>query len=182
MCVGGNGAATDRGEELASYGKLNSAGTNLSGAGANATGTATDYFTRLLSGNPAATAAAEQPALNAAAGQIQQQKQVIANQGGARTGGTNAATQQIGQTADAGVQDAAAKARSGAAGSLAQIGGQETGQGLDATKALSDAATANRTQSAQLHADAVKNWSNVLNGAMDGKGIIPTVASTGWAG
>ena len=172
MCIGGRGQDTDRGEELNAYGKLNTAGTNLSGAGTSATGKATDYFSKLLSGNPAATAAAEQPALNAAAGGVQQQKQVIANQGGARTGGTNAETQQLTTNADAGVQDAAAKARSGAAGSLAQIGGQETGQGLDADKALSDAATANRVESAKLHAAAVKNWSNVVAGAVNGKGAI----------
>ena len=166
MCQGG--AATDRGEELNSYGKLNQAGTNLSGAGAGATGQATDYFSKLLSGNPAATASAEQPALNAAAGQVQQQKQVIANQGGARTGVTNAETQQLTTNADAGVEDATAKARSGAAGSLAQIGGQETGQGLDADKALSDAATANRVESAKLHAAAVKQWADTVNGAIKG--------------
>lgn len=168
MCVGGNGAATDRGEELNSYGKLNQAGTNLSGAGAGATGQATDYFSKLLSGNPAATAAAEQPALNAAAGGVQQQKQVIANQGGARTGGTNAEVQQLTTNADAGVQDATAKARSGAAGQLATIGGQETGQGLEADKDLSDAATANRTQSQAIHQAAVKKWSNIVTGALGG--------------
>lgn len=178
MCQGG--AGTDRGEELNAYGKLNAAGSTLTSAGADATGDATAYYKNLLSGNPAAVAAANQPEINAAAGQVQQQKQVIANQGGARTGGTNAATQQLTTDADAGVQDAIAKARGSAAPALAQIGSGETSEGLGATKALGSEATANREESAKLHADAIKNWANVLTGALTGQGAIS--GAQGWQG
>jgi len=177
MC-GGTGQSTDRAQELDAYGNLNKAGTVGADTGATATGAATDYYTKLLSGNPATVAAATQPEQNAKAGQVNQERQVIANQGGARTGGTNAESQQLTTNADAGTEDAIAKARGSAAPALVQIGNQETGQGIQASSDLGQQATANRAESAKLHADAVQNWSKLIAGAFDGTGIIP--AAGGW--
>jgi hypothetical protein len=89
---------------------------------------------------------------------------------GNRSGGTNQTAAGI-DTAERGqVADAMGQAREGAASGLAQIGGQETGQGLGAESgALSSASTlgslssANRATSQQIHDNAVSNWGNAIS-------------------
>lgn len=150
-------ADTDRSQELANYGRLGKSADSLSSAGAGNTGAASDYFTKLLSGNPATVAAAAEPTTAAVSNETNQNKIQLANTGN-RSGGTNAQSQQLTQGADADVADTIAKARGSAAPALAQIGGQETGQGLQADSTLGSEAIDNRKQSYEQNQDAQKQW------------------------
>lgn len=147
---GGGAAGTDRKQQLAAYGDLNATQAQQSEAGGADTGAASRYYQALLSGNPTAIAAATQPIANATAQQTQQQRQAIVANGGARTGGTNATTQNLNGNADATTADAVSRAQNGAAAPLASLGSEETGKGLQAASTLGSEATANRGQSDKI--------------------------------
>ena len=156
----GSGADTDREQELANYGRLSSAGTNLTASGSSDTGDAAAYFKNLLNGNPNAVAAAAAPVTNVIAGQAAEAKKAI-GVGGDRTGGTNAETQNINSQARAQSADEIMKARGGAAPALAQVGAGETGAGLSADSTLGSEATANRAESYKENQDAVKQYAQL---------------------
>lgn len=155
-------ADTDRAQQLANYGRLSAAGTNLGTSGASDTGDAAAYFKNLLSGNASTVAAAAAPVTNVIAGQAAEARKAI-GAGGDRTGGTNVTTQVLNDNARGQDTDAILKARGGAAAPLASIGGQETGQGLQADSTVGSEATANRAESYKEHNDAVENWGNVAD-------------------
>lgn len=155
-------ANTDRSQELDNYGRLGKSADSLSSAGAGATGDATKYFTDLLSGNPATVAAAAEPTTSTISNETNQNKVQLSNFGN-RSGGTNAASQELTEGADASTADAIAKARGGAAPALAQIGSGETGQGLQADSTLGAEAAENRKQSYEQHQNSLKDWGSFVS-------------------
>lgn len=161
--VGGNAASTDRANELDAYGRVKSIGTQQDQAGASDSGAAARYYQSLLSGNPAAISAATQPIANATAQQTQQQRQAIVANGGARTGGTNAATQTLDGSADANTSDAVAKVQNGAAAPLATMGSDATGKGLQAADSLGNMANKNRTQSNDISQQQSKEFGDAVS-------------------
>jgi len=189
MCIGGNSANTDRKAELSSRGKLqdtagflSNLGSELSGkgkkdteAGLEDTGKASKYYSDILSGDPTKVMAAAAPEIKSITGQADQQKQEIARTGD-RSGGTNAATQDIGTKVRQQISDLIAKQKSGAASGLERTGAQvsnvgqsETGQGIGATssagseyEALISNAIKSRELSAKLHQQAVDDWSKAI--------------------
>lgn len=174
MCEG-NSAKTDRSQTLTAYGDLNSiikqlsgTGKTLTGAGASDTGAASKYFSDIVSGNPSKVMAAAAPEVNAIKGQATEQKKEIANLGGNRTGGTNQVTQDISTKARGQIADVISKQRTGAATQLGRIGAEETSSGIGATSnagatagTLADASIKSRSQSQQIHDQAVQQWASV---------------------
>jgi hypothetical protein len=174
MC-GGNSAKTDRKETLKSYGSLESVISQLSGvgktttaAGAGDTGAASKYFSDIVSGDPSKVMAAAAPEVNAIKGQATEQRKAIANLGGNRTGGTNAATQDLATKARGQITDVIAKQRGDAAGELAKVGAGETGAGIGATSNagataadLGTLSASSRKTSQQIHDAAVDQWVSV---------------------
>jgi hypothetical protein len=191
MCIG-NSSSTDRSQTLTAYGALDKSignlqntGTALTDSGASSTGAATKYYSDILSGDPNRVAAAQAP--QAAQGQEQgsQLLKQIANFGN-RSGGNNQTIQNFGSTLRGNLIKGAGDARGAAAGNLANIGGQQTGQGVGATEGAASAAssllsgsTTARQLSATLHANAVQNWSNLIQSVASGTGV--TGATGSWA-
>ena len=176
MCFGGSSAKTDRKFTLQGYGDLASLIQNLSGvgaatssAGAADTGKASQYFSNIVSGDPSKVMAAVAPEAKALRDQATQQKKQVANLGGARTGGTNAALQDITTKTRGQLTDVIAKQRGSAAGELGKIGAGETSAGINAfgtaAGAASDLASisaGSRMTSQQIHDAAVDQWSQTV--------------------
>jgi hypothetical protein len=161
MC-GGNGASTDRSQELQNYGRLDAAGADNADAGAANTGSASKYFSSVLSGDPTAVASAAAPVTNQVNAEENQQKSQISNFGN-RSGGTNDTTQQMATNGIGKISDTVAGVRGQAAGALGQIGGGQTGAGVDADKALGEEATYNRKESNDQHNASVNQWADVAS-------------------
>lgn len=174
MC-GGSSASTDRKATLTSYGDLESVigqlskvGASTTSAGATDTGAASKYYRDIVSGDPTKVMEAAAPEVNAVKAQATQQKKEIANLGGNRTGGTNAAVQDVGQKTRGAITDTIAKQRSNAAGNLATVGAGETAAGIGATSNagttaadLGQISSASRQTSQQIHDAAVNQWVSV---------------------
>ena len=170
MC-GGNSAKTDRNQTLKGYGELGDAnatdtalGSSLTSAGESDTGAASEYFRKIMSGDPSAIA----PETNALNDQANQQKQQI-EMNGNRTGGNNAQMQQLSSDTSGKIADALLGAQSGAAKSEAGVGEAETGEGLgansqalQAASALTNASSGTRAQSQQIHNASVQNFTDAL--------------------
>lgn len=177
MC-GGNSANTDRKESLKDYSMLEGAFDTLSkagksnmSAGASDTGKASNYYSAILSGNPAAVMSAAAPEVNAIGKEADAQKKDIANFGN-RTGGTNQITQAMDTTKRGQVADVISGKRGEAAGAEARIGAGETSAGIGATEGASTTATnlgelasKNRQISQQIHDAAVAKWGKMISEA-----------------
>lgn len=159
----GGAAATDRGQTLATYGKLSRNGDFLSGLGNQNLTQSGDYFQKIMSGDPSVVA----PAATALNDQAQQQRNEIVMNGN-RTGGNNAQIQQ--QSADVGgkIADLLFKGQQGAAQTLGQQGAQESGEGLQAANDLGSLSTSNRQLDASLHASKVAGFTQLAKLALFG--------------
>lgn len=109
------------------------------------------------------------PEVNAITAGANQQKKQIA-QTGNRTGGTNAITAGMDTTSRGQIADTIGKLRSGAAGSLGQIGAGETGAGIGASSSagnlagnLASISGKNRSTSQSIHDSAVNDWVSLVS-------------------
>ena len=161
MC-GGNSQNTDRSQELQNYGRLDASGSNNADAGAANTGTASKYFSNILSGDPTAVASAAAPTTNAVNAEENQQKEQISNFGN-RSGGTNAATQSLTTNGIGKIADTVEGARSTAAGAEGSIGAGETGAANQADSTLAQASSTNRANSQAAHNASVNQWADVAS-------------------
>ncbi len=189
MCIGGNSASTDRKAELTNRGKeqdiagyLTKLGGDLTGtgkkdtaAGLEDTGKASKYYSDILSGDPTKVMAAAAPEIKSITGQADQQKSEIARTGD-RSGGTNAATQDLNTKVRQQIADLIAKQKGGAAKGLESTGAQvsnvglsETGQGVNATATAGSEyanlvadAIKSRELSQKIHNQAVDDWSKAI--------------------
>jgi hypothetical protein len=209
VCVGGNSASTDRKAELTGFGDLSSVFNTLSGFGKDLMSTgkglvggggdllksgvgsedkALKYFGDIMGGNPTAVLSAAAPSINAVTGQLDQAKK-SATMNGNRSGGTNAQNQDASTKAAGTIADTLSKARSGAAGEVASIGGAKAGQGLQevgaglgsegqaigaeegagsAASNLSSIAAGSRKTSQDIHDAAVDQWANAISAVLFG--------------
>lgn len=133
----GNGSSgTDRNAQLQGWGDLSSiyqfagpTGAALTNQGAGTQQQSIDFFSSLLSGNPALTAQVLAPTNSAIQQQAGQQLQTL-NQFGNRSGGTNAAAQQVSSNAQS-QQLSALDTLLGTAGAeLGTLGGQRLSAGI----------------------------------------------------
>jgi hypothetical protein len=200
--IGGSSAKTDRSNELTSYSDLKNifsyglpfgqqtAAQGQAGykAGQGDLGTAAGYLKSLTSGGRAATAQAIAPEVASVTSANDAAKRQLATSGTARGGGVAGVNQQRDADAQAKIDEALFNVRPKAAGELAQVGQAEgslglgeTREGLESTAIAADAATnlgklssANRTQSNEIHRQAVSDISggieSTLAGIMDAFG------------
>ena len=189
---GGSSANTDRKFQLEGYGDLERvfnqfqkyAGQDRT-AGAINEGRASNFYTSLLSGDPNRVAQAVGSSTNAARKTGETELKQLSSFGN-RSGGTNQVAGKVGETGRGSIIDSILGAKTGAAGKLGDIGGAQTGRaegelGASGNVAgtLFSGATDARTQSAQLHAQAVKTWAQLINGAINGQGILGAAAQEG---
>ena len=102
-------------------GKLGDLGSFSSNTGRNATNTAQNYYSNLLSGDPSKISAAIAPEIAANSQQAQQQKQTIGEFGG-RSGGNTATANNIDTNSRGNIIDLIGKLLGGAAGLQASAG------------------------------------------------------------
>lgn len=192
---GGSSANTDRREQLTAYGDLERvfnqfqryAGQDRE-AGAINEGKSSNFYSSLLSGDPNKVAQAIGPSTNAARKTGETELKQLSSFGN-RSGGTNQVAGKVGETGRGSIIDSILGARTGAAGKLGEIGGAQLGRanselgGSGATASnLFSGATAARTQSAQLHAQAVRTWAQLITGAINGQGILSAASTEGLGG
>lgn len=140
---GGGSAGTDRKGQLTAESDLGNVfnfalpfGQKQAGAGASTLqqalstlGLPANYYTQILSGNRTATAAAAQPATEAATSAADAAKRQIATSGTSRGGGTAGTNQQIDDSTRKAITDAVFQAKPAAAQGLTQVAGVESGIG-----------------------------------------------------
>lgn len=122
-------------------------------AGEEATGRGTAYDLALLSGDPAAQAAATAPQVNAASGAAEAERRRIASEGTARGGGVNAALQEATSTPAKTEIDVLTALQPGAAGRLESTGLAQTGIGAEAASTE----TSNALREKALKQDFLQN-------------------------
>lgn len=192
---GGSATKTDRKNQLAGFGDLSNIfnfGFNTGKSGV-AEGSQTergalselaapaDYYSKLLSGNRAATLSAVAPTVNAAGAQTDAQKRQLATLGTARGGGVNATSQQLDTNRMKSIDDAINQAKGGAAAGATRVAGEtarvgETqlstalnllGLGEKAASTSTELAGDSRATSDALHrqasSDATKFGADVLD-------------------
>src|SRR6266446_4756935 len=113
-----SGAKTDRKKTLEGYGDLSNvfnfgigSAKKEQAAGGDLLGQAGGYYSKLLSGDRAATMQAVAPVANAATSQADAAKRGLAESGTARGGGVNAASQQLDTQTRASIDTAVNQAR-----------------------------------------------------------------------
>jgi hypothetical protein len=153
------------------FAKLRKTGAGLTNAGISDTGKASRYYSSILSGNPAAVMQAAAPEINTIGKQADQQKKEIANFGN-RTGGTNEISQNISTAKRGQIADVISGKRGEAAGAESGIGAGETSAGIGASTAAAQTATSlgelaykNRSQSQQIHDQAIGRWASLVSKA-----------------
>ena len=160
MClgIGGSSAKTDRNNTLQTYGELADITAQQGQQGAAATGTATKRYSDLLSGDPSRLLQASAPTINAITGAGDAQKKEIANLGGSRAGGSNAAmqeatTKQAGQVGNvvAGQQD---KATQG----LEAVGAQQSQNAQNAASTRMTGSISSRPESNKENTQVSNEW------------------------
>ena len=175
---GGNSAKRDRSEQLDAYTDLRNV-FNFSmpqaqaqtAAGASDTGAASGYWKKLLSGDRPTAMQAIAPEAAAATSANDASKRQLATSGTARGGGVAGVNQQRDQDVMGKVDQLLFGARGGAASGEAALGTTESKTGLEAAEIGSQAmqasgklASANRSQSQQIHNDA---FSSAVSGVGD---------------
>ncbi len=175
---GGNSAKRDRSEQLDAYTDLRNVfnfsipqAKQQTAAGASDTGAASSYWKKLLSGDRPTAMQAIAPETAAATSANDAAKRGLAASGTARGGGATAVNQQRDQDVMGKVDQLLFGARGGAASGEAALGTTESKTGLEAASigaesaaASGKLASANRTQSQQLHNDA---FSSAVTGVGD---------------
>lgn len=192
MC-GGDASKTDRKQTLKAYGELGDVygtlrdfGTKVGkgatadiASGASDTSKAAKTYSDILSGDPSKVLAASAPEVKAITGQAEQQKKEM-TQTGDRTGGKNAAAQDITSNTRGQIADVIAKKRGEAAGGLERTGAQRTSTGLskeglelggetaagETAGKLGSLSNEARKTSAQIHSQTMQDWGNLVAGFM----------------
>lgn len=190
-----NSATTDRKQTLAGYGDLSNvfnfgmsqaksgqaAGTDSLKAASGDLATSGDYYSKLLSGNRAATLSAAAPTVNAANAATDAQKTELATSGTGRGGGTNATSQQLDTNKMASVDNAIAGAKADAAKGIAGVGNATAGiggtqlsnatnllgLGTSAASDLTKDSIASRPQSQQAHDAKAKQYADMSQQVLD---------------
>lgn len=159
------------------FGTLSRTAPGLLGAGSSATGRASDYFSKILSGDPNAVAAAIAPEANTIATQQDQARKALTMEGN-RTGGETSTVAGMGERGRGMISDLLARSRGQAAGELGRIGSQETGQGLSAEGEAGNVAanilagaTKARQQSQKIHDQAVQAWADAVANTATGQSL-----------
>jgi len=136
-------------KDMAQFGQIGGFATGL---GEKNLSQASNFWSSILGGDPSKMAKTLAPQISSIQQQGQQERQGLA-QFGNRAGGTNAASQMIGDKSRSSVNDMIASLMGGAAGGLAGTGGSLLSQGQSA-------------YGAQLGASQqqMENWSNSILG------------------
>jgi hypothetical protein len=138
---------------------LSSTGSTATQSGLADTKQAGDFYSTLLSGNTSAIGKLLAPQINNLQKSGQQQVQSLA-QFGNRSGGTNAAAANIGNSTRAGVNDMISSLTGSAASGLGSLGSNLLGQGIGATNS-----------SASIYDQILKNQQNSILGKGIGAGV-----------
>jgi hypothetical protein len=160
MClgIGGQSEKTDRKNTLQTYGELAQVTQQQGQQGAAATGAATKRYSDLLSGDPSRLLQASAPTINAITGAADTEKKEIANLGGSRAGGSNAATQKIASDTSGKIGNVVAGQQDKAASSLTDIGAQESSNAQNATVARMSGSIGSRMDSAKINKQVSNEW------------------------
>lgn len=197
--IGGDARKTDRGQQLKGYGELGNVfnfgmdtsksllpqGTQAQQSGLSDLEKAQQYWANILSGNRTATAAAAQPATQAATAQADAAKRQQAAMGTARTGGTAAANQTIDDSTRATIDNAIFATRPQAATETARIGTSKASigssivtealnaLGLSGNSAanLTSIASGSRATSEAINQQVQQQWGEVIGAIMLGAGF-----------
>jgi hypothetical protein len=145
--------------------------------GMEATGRAQAYDQALLSGDPAAEAAAIAPAVNASAATAEQAKKQVSSEGTARGGGVNAALQASADLPTKTAVDTITALQPGAAANLTNLGAGLTATGVGAAGTEAGIASGTRGQNTSF-LDSI--LSRMKPGG--GDGTTPTDTSGGGGG
>jgi len=178
---GGSGAKTDRKNQLQGYGDLNnlfnfgfSQGKAATGAATDLLGQAGGYYSKLLSGDRAATLSAVAPTVSTANSQTDAAKRQLSQSGTARGGGINATAQTLEDQKRSQIDQAVNSAKAGAAGgatatggTLASEAGSLLGVGTSSATSLADIASKSRDESNTLHQQSVQAASQLTNQLLD---------------
>jgi hypothetical protein len=178
---GGSAAKTDRKQQLAGFGDLSNlfnfgmkSGQNETGQSQDLLGQAGGYYSKLLSGDRAATLSAVAPTVNAANSQTDATKRNIASSGTARGGGVNAVTASLDDSKraniDNAVNDAKGKAAIGATatgGTMASQAGQLLGIANNSAANLTELAGDSRKESNALHQQTSQSVGNLAGDFVD---------------
>jgi len=179
--LGGSAAKTDRKNQLAGFGDLSNLfnfgmtqGKNSTAAASSELGQAGAYYSKLLSGDRAATLSAVAPTVNAATQQTDAAKRGIASSGTARGGGVNSATQTLEDQKRAQVDSAVNTAKTGAAQGATQVGGTMASQAANLLGVANSSATSltslagdSRKESNALHQQSAASVGNLASDALD---------------
>ena len=145
-------------KDMAQFGQIGGFATGL---GEKNLSQASNFWSSILGGDPSKVAKTLAPQISSIQQQGQQERQGLA-QFGSRSGGTNAASQMIGDKSRGAINDMIASLMGGAAGNLGSMGGSLLSQGQSA-------------YGAQLGASQqqMENWANSILG----RGITGGVAA-----
>lgn len=163
-------AGTDRKNFLEGIGSLKQVAGSDIPAGEAATGAAQKYDLSILSGDPAAQAAAIAPITNAASAQTEAEKQRLSSEGTARGGGVNEALQK---TADVGTKtsvDALTALAPQAAQQVGALGLGRTGLGVNAAGTEADLSLNSRQQNLNEQHIAEKAVEDAITAMLDPSG------------
>jgi hypothetical protein len=178
---GGSAVKTDRKNQLAGFGDLNNLFNFGFNSGATETkqsqdllGQAGGYYSKVLSGDRAATLSAVAPTVNAANATTDATKRGISQSGTARGGGVNATTQTLEDKKRASIDTAITAAKGGAASGAASVGGTMAsqasnllGMGERSAESLTELAGNSRKESNALHQQKAESVGNLAADALD---------------
>ncbi len=149
------------------FGTQYTQGSNLQNKGQANQNEATNFFKGVAKGDRTAIA----PAVNAAVEGGDAAKREQAQMGTSRGGGANAGNQQLEAHTQALISSLLGQAQEGAAGELANIGGQQTGMGIGE---IGQGAGTETNVSSLLHQDvaaknasAAKMWGSLVSGGLN---------------
>ena len=160
MCLGlgGSGQKTDRKYTLQGYDDMTKTIDRQGQQGDYDTGVATKRYADLLSGDSSRIMQASAPTINAITSAGDQQRKQVANLGGSRAGGTNAAVQNL-STKEAGeIGNVVAGSQEKAAAGMGALGAQATANSENAVNELTNASINSRPTSNAINTQVSNEW------------------------
>lgn len=168
MClgIGGSSQKTDRNNTLQTYGELADITNQQGQQGAYNTGIATKRYADLLSGDTSRIMQASAPTINAITGAGDQQKKEVANLGGSRAGGTNAAIQNLATKQAGQIGNIVAGTQDKAAGGLEATGAQASVNAQNAAATRMSGSISSRPESNAINTQVSNEWGELAAAAL----------------
>lgn len=160
MClgIGGSSAKTDRNNTLQTYTELSNITNQQGQQGAYDTGIATKRYADLLSGDSSRIMQASAPTINAITGAGDTQKKEVANMGGSRAGGNNAAIQNLSAKEAGKIGDVVSGTQSDAAKGLEGLGAKASSNAQNAASTRMSGSISARPESQAINTQVSNEW------------------------